>query len=429
MANLKHPPGNEGIFYPLDNSAVFIASVSGKSSPYIFRVSCELDDIVYLPALEEALSSVMPRFPSLSTELRSGLFWYYLEPLAKPVSLQADTRYPVEYHSLNRRDRHLFRVRAYGSRISCEFHHILTDGSGAIEFLRSLVATYLTCRGVSCDDWEGVKKPSSPIVPGELSDSYAELSPGKIPLPDRLPAAFHLPGRRYGAHAYRVISGTVALSAALRISREKGVSLTELLSAIYLAALQDVHEDENPSRWHPLCVQVPVNMRRFHPSVSLRNFFLFITVSIDRRLGHYGFQEILDRVHCLFRLNLTEKELNRQIRRNVGSERNIVSRLFPLVVKNPVLKVVSRFAAERPFSGNLSNLQSVSMPAPFAAHIRRFDILPSRRTGIGATIGVVSWQDVLSVTVGSMAVSRAFERRFFIRCVELGMPVRVESNM
>ena len=44
MANLKHPPGNEGIFYPLDNSAVFIASVSGKSSPYILRVSCELDD-------------------------------------------------------------------------------------------------------------------------------------------------------------------------------------------------------------------------------------------------------------------------------------------------------------------------------------------------------------------------------------------------
>jgi len=429
VANLAHPPGSEDYFYPLDNSAVFIASTTGKSSPFMFRVSCEMDEIIYLPALQDALVAVTKRFPFLATELRQGLFWYYLEPLIIPLRLHADTKYPAEYYRVTRKGRFLFRVRVYERRISCEFHHLLTDGSGALEFLRSLVATYLTLRGISCDDWEGIRKPDSAVNPGELSDSYAEVTPGDIPMPCRLPRAFHLPGNRYRGLPYRVTTGTLPLSASLKIAREKGVSLTVLLASVYLAALQDVQEEENPGRWLPICIQIPVNMRRIHPSVSLRNFFLFITVSIDRRLGHFEFDEILSLVQCQFQLKLNIKELNRQVKRNVRGEKYLFSRLVPLVIKNPVLRLISRYASENPFSGNLSNLQSVSMPAAFASHIRRFDVIPSRKTSLGANICVVSWQDVLSVNVASLVVNRSFERRFFTRCVALGIPVFVESNI
>jgi len=69
------------------------------------------------------------------------------------------------------------------------------------------------------------------------------------------------------------------------------------------------------------------------------------------------------------------------------------------------------------------------MPAAFAAHITRFDVLPSRKSSLGANICVISWKDLLSVTVGSLLVDRAFEREFFTRCVGLGIPVTVEANM
>ena len=428
MANIGTPSGSQDVFWPLDNSAVFMASISGHSSPYMFRVSCELDDIVHLPSLEEALSRCMARFPSFATELRVGLFWYYLEPLSKPLHVTADTRYPVEYHSLRKQGRHLVRVRAYASRISCEFHHLLTDGTGALEFLRSLVAEYLTLRGVPCEDWDGIRKPNSPVLPGELVDSYAELPLGKVPLPEPLSPAFHLTGERYRGLAYRVTSGTLSVAETLGVARARGVTLTELLSACSLAALQDIHEAENQTEWKPIRVQIPVNIRRFYPSETIRNFFLFITVTIDRRLGHWEFDEILARARDEFRLNLTRKEFSRQIRRNGRWERSVYTRLVPLVVKTPVLKLVANLSAARPFSGNVSNLQAVRMPAPFAAHIRRFDVLPSRCRGVGANVGVVSWNDTLSITVGSVLTSRAFERCFFRRLSGLGLSVRVESN-
>lgn len=429
MANIIQSAQTNDFFFPLDNSAVFIASTTCKTSPYVYRVSCELDELIFLPALEEALAAVTPRFPFLSTELRAGLFWYYLDPLKTPLRLYADSRFPAEYHPLMRRGRYLFRVRAYASRLSCEFHHALTDGFGAIEFLRSLIAAYLTVRGVRCDDWEGIRKPGSAVNPGELADAYAGLSRKSVPLPDPLPPAFQLPGSRYRGQAYRVTTGTLSLASALKTARERKVSITELLSSVYLASLQDVFEERQSGRWKPICVQVPVNMRKFHPSPTLRNFFLFITVSIDRRLGHYEFDEILERVHCQFKLNLTGKELDRQIRRNVRGEEIILSRIVPLHIKNVVLRIISRLASDKPFSGNISNVQAVAMPDAFAAHIRRFDMLPSRKTAVGANIGVISWKDMLSVTVGSLVIDRSFERYFFARCAGLGIPVTVESNI
>jgi hypothetical protein len=161
----------------------------------------------------------------------------------------------------------------------------------------------------------------------------------------------------------------------------------------------------------------------------VRNFFLFVPVSIDRRLGHYEFREILERVQCQLKLSLTRKELDRQIWRNVRGESLIMPRLVPLCIKNCVLRTIARVKADTPFSGSLSNLQRITMPEPFAAHIRRFDLVPSRNRSVGATIAVISWKDVLSITVGSLVQDRSFERFFFRALSDTGIPVLVTSNM
>lgn len=429
MANLRRSHGAHEFYYPLDNSAIFIASVTGKASPYIYRMSCELDAPVYLPDLEKALAMVLERFPFLKTELRPGLFWYYLDPMKTPFRLTADSRFPVEYHRLKRWGRYLFRVRVFGARIACEFHHILTDGTGAIEFLRSLVAMYLSLRGVVCSDWQDIKKPGAGLDPAEFEDAYADLLKKHVPKPGRLPAAFRLTGRRYPGIIYRITTGTAPVSRFLEIARERKVSLTELLAAIYLYTLQSVAESRSTSGYKPICIQIPVNMRRLYPSRTLRNFFLFVPLSIDRRLGHYEFDEILTRVHYSMRLNLDIKEMDRQIRRNVGGERNLFSRVVPLVIKNIVLRLMGKVISDKPFSGSLSNLQQVNMPAAFADHIRRFDFIPVRNDLTGANVGVISWKDKLSVTIGSLLIDRSFERAFFTTCVGLGIPVTVESNL
>lgn len=428
MANYRHPAATNDFFLPLDNSAIFIASTTCRRAPYLFRVSCELDEPVHLPELEAAVRTVSDRFPFVKTRLRPGIFWYYLDPVQEGPHVVMDTTDPCEPPRHGRWNGPLVRVRVYANRISCEFHHVLTDGTGALEFLRSLIAVYLTRRGVVCDDWEGIKHPESPIDPAELEDAYACLFRKDVPFPDPLPRAFQLPGRRFRGLEYRITTGSFSMQQVLAASRERKVTVTEFLVSIYIAALQEIAEAPGHGQFRPICVQIPVNLRKFHHSPTLRNFFLFIPVTVDRRLGHYSFDDILSRVHHSLRLGLDMRELYRQIKRNVRGERYLYSRVVPLCLKNLFLRRVATKAADSAFSGNLSNLQNVHMPEAFARKIKRFDILPPRRDSTGACIGVATFGDLLSMTVGSRVVDDSLERAFFVKCTELGLRVSITAN-
>lgn len=415
-------------YYPLDNGAVFMAATTGPAKPYVYRLSCDLDHPVHLPAISEALEKVGDRFPFFRTELRPGVFWYYLEPLKKPFTIFPDSRYPCEYHRLRKMSRYLFRVRIYGNRIACEFHHALTDGTGAAEFLKSLVAEYLTIQGVQCPQWAGIRRSESKPEAAEWEDAYIKFSRRVVPPPDVLPRAFKLPGKRYFGPEYRITTATVSGDAFRNVAREKGVTITELLAGMHLLALQMVMETGSEKAYGPICLQIPVNIRKFYDSDTLRNFFLFIPVSIDRRLGHYDLPEILERIHLQFKLSLTRKELDRQIRRNVRGEEFIFSRIIPLIIKNIVLRGIARFSLDVPYSGSLSNLNRITMPDAFVDHILRFDFVPARNSTVGTTVGVVSWKDNLSITAGSLVQDRSFERFFFTALSDTGIPVRITSN-
>lgn len=428
MANYRHSEHTNDFFLPLDNSAVFIASTTRKTSPYIFRVSCEFDEPICLPDLEAALGPVSDRFPMVKMRLKPGIFWYYLDPSPISPRIRPESSDPCEPPRLGHWRTSLVRVFAYSNRLSVEFHHILTDGTGALEFLRTLAAAYLTRRGTVCADWGNVIRPESPIEKGEYDDAYAGLFREDIPFPDRLHRAFQLPGRRFPGNEYRVTAGSFSLAETLAASRARKVTVTELLASIYIAALQDIEELALDGRYLPITLQIPVNLRKFHATKTLRNFFLFIPVTVDRRLGHYSFDEILHRVHYSVRLGLDMKELSRQIKRNVRGERYLYSRVVPLFVKNLFLRNIGKKDADASFSGNLSNLQTITMPPPFAAHITRFDILPPRRDSTGATIGIATFGDAISVTIGSRVSTPALERAFFGKSAELGLRVSIASN-
>jgi hypothetical protein len=427
MANLRRRIRPDERFYPLDNGAVFIASVTRRRDPYVYRLSCELDEPIYLPDMEAAFEAVIGRFPAFLTELRPGFFWYYLEPLRAEVRLMADSLFPAEYHSLRRWGRYLFRVRVYSRRVSCEFHHCLTDGSGAIVFLKALVAEYLARRGVVCEDWGDVVRAGSEVDPAEYEDVYADIARRDVPAEGPRPLSFNLPGRRYRGMAYRITTGTASVGEALGVAKARGATLTELLAACHLYALQAAAEEAGARR-RPIRVQVPVNLRRFYPSPTLRNFFLCVSVDIDPRLGRYDFDEILERVRGQMRLRLTTKEMSRQVHRNVRAESMLALRVVPLPIKNLMLRAVARLASSR-YSGSISNLGPVRMPEAFARRIERFEVCPSRNSTTGANVTVISWEDRLAITVGSLIEDRGFEREFFRALVSAGVATTVDSNV
>ncbi len=421
-----------GAYYLLDNAAIIMPAVSDRRNTFLFRMSATLDHPVVLSALVAALKRTATRFPYFMVRLKRGFFWYFLLPMDREPVPEYDDGPPNLGFSLKRRNEFLFRVRVSGRRIACEFTHILSDGTGCFVFLKTLLRQYFRELGVEStpgpDDLDIDAEPD----PSEYEDAYHRFYKPGVPTPGPVPQAFHLDSPLMPPDRYRVTCGIMPVEALLAQAKSRGVSLTEFLVAVYLDALVAIRTSlaRTGRKLRPVvCMEVPVNMRKFYPTRTLRNFSLFALPSVDTRLGTWTFDELVEHVHHQLRIEAGERRMATQIARNAGGSRMLAVRLMPLVVKDFFAHLLFERLGEGMMSGMLSNLGPVVMPPELAGRIERFDFVgaPSKIIKTGASM--LTWNGNAYISFHSMAVSRDVERLFFSRLASLGVPVRVECSM
>lgn len=433
-----------GPWYSLDNAASIMPSTSDSTSTHLFGLAVTFRDEVDSEMLRRALDATIARFPYYAVELRRGLFWPYLVPHKGVVPIEDDIPgAPLIDYDVNRRGRCLFRVRVGGRRLLCEFHHAIADGTGGMRFLKNLVVEYLRLAGeapagaargsadLAAGDPDIYDLDSRP-APDESEDAYDRHADPGLPSPEQPPQAWS-PRRSFlGKHRYRITCGLVPLAEARAKAHELGVSITELLVAAYMDSLQELWLRASPSRQRhqrpTIVIDIPVNLRQHFPSGTNRNFSLTAQVRQDMRLRRRDFGDIATRAHHEFRNANDARAFGRQIARNVGASRSLAFRLILFPVKEVLYRFLFRFFGSNIYSGSISNLGAVSLPAWAAGHIERFDFLPSPYVN-KSDIGVLSWQGLLHVSVGSMDSSRELERLFFTRLRRLGLPVKLECNL
>ena len=127
----------------LDNAAKIFPSASSGHDTNVFRFYCELNEKVEHKYLQEAVDKVIDEFPIFRSVMKKGVFWYYLEDsLIKPI-VEKENKYPCRKIYDADVKKLLFRVYYYEKRINLEVYHVLTDGTGAQEFLKEIVSNYL----------------------------------------------------------------------------------------------------------------------------------------------------------------------------------------------------------------------------------------------------------------------------------------------
>jgi hypothetical protein len=422
-----------GTWYALDNAAVIMPSVTRGVDTYLFRLSATVDEALNLAALQRALDRVAARFPYFNVEIRRGLFWHYLEPHEGQVRVMADLASPCQDFEMRRKGTCLLRVKASGRRVACEFSHVLTDGTGGLRFLKNLVAEYFRQRGLEVDaaldaDLYDLDAPPSE---GETEDAYHRYFPHGYPHPDEEAPAFWIPSAPLRAGEFRVTCGIVPLGPAMAKAKELGGSLTEFLTAVYFEALQSIWLATPPKkrrRWR-LAVEVPVNMRKFYPTETNRNFSLFVNPEEDMRLGERSLEDLVARTRHQLRLEIDRPSMARHISRNVGGQLLFFVRALPLFLKAPIMRLLYAFYGDNKVSGVLSNLGPVTLPPALAAHVERFDFIPAPSSTLKTRASMVSWKDFLYISFGSLGRERELERLFFSRLAALGLPVKVECNL
>ncbi|MDQ4141295.1 MAG: hypothetical protein M3142_12330 [Bacteroidota bacterium] len=412
----------------LDNAAKIYPAVKDRELTSVFRISVELIERVKAKPFLEAIQAIENRFPYFKVKLKAGFFWYYLEYENLPIQVKTDQDIPCRAFHPNEL---MYRVLAKENRISVEFSHILTDGTGAFEFLKSLLFTYFEKCCHTLPDKLTYYRPNEPAAREEYEDAFNRyFAKSNSPI-IKVPNSFHLNFPLRPKPRFDVLIAIIPLNELRVKAKEFKVSITEYLIAVYLFSLQTIYYKLPPltrRRSNKIVrIEVPLNLRKMYPTKTMRNFSLYVMPEIDLRLGQYTFEEIIKTVYHQMQLETDKKLINKMISRNVSSERNPFIRSIPLVLKSIVMARLYAWATSG-YSGVITNLGKVNLTPEMNNLIKRFVFIPPPPNKIlKVNCGVVGFDNNLVLSFGNITTSKEMEQHFFTFLTSQGIPVKIEK--
>ena len=414
----------------LDNAAKIYPAARSQTWSNVYRLSATLSAPIDVSVMQAALDLTVRRFPSIAARLRRGVFWYYLQQLHSAPKIRPEFSYPLTRMGFSETRQCALRVIVYRNRVAIELFHSLTDGSGALIFLKNLVAEYLQLRyGVSIPCTEGIVNRQEAPREEELEDSFQRYA-GPVAASRKENNAWQLSGTLESGEFLHLTCLTLDARQVRQKAKELGVSVTVFLGAAMLDALQQLQKAKIPrrARRKRLRLQIPVNLRNIFPSQTLRNFALYTTPEIDPRLGDYSFRELCDVVRHQLGLEANAKVMGSKIATNVGSERLWIVRALPLFLKNPVMKAAFHLSGEKKSCLSLSNLGQVRLPEEMAPYVTRLDFILGPQASAPHNCGVISWGDKLYMNMIRNIREPELEACLCRVLREMDLEVTVQSN-
>ena len=222
--------------------------------------------------------------------------------------------------------------------------------------------------------------------------------------------------------------GFLSVSALREKAKSYGASITEYLAAILLKLLIEKQRSERPIREKPVALAVPVNLRAFFPTETLRNFILTVQPSVDPTLGDYEFPQLVALVHNYMRLTAEPVKLRAGLTKGVRLLYNRFLILIPRVIKNPIMLLSYALAGVRPYSAIFTNPGPFPVPECMRPYIDHMEVVQGQATVARPHVSSISYGDTMEITFSGVQKQTDLEREFFRFLVREGLHVRVESN-
>lgn len=417
-------------WYTLDNAGILYSAIQKEEYSAIYRLSAVLTQRVEPKLLQAAVDECMPRFPGFAVRIKRGAFWYYLEPNDAPGPFVkediANPCQPVRYKEDNG---WLIRFYYYEKRISLEVFHALSDGAGALIFFRTVLAAYLRQTGLDIPyEGPGLLDLREPPLREEREDAYARYAGKKVLRGGLQAKAYSNVGTPEPFYTFNVTMGFVPLDQLKAVAKEQGATLTEYLTAVLLKVLIDKQHREKHLKERPVALAIPMNLRPWFPSATLRNFILTIRPCLDPSLGAYSFEDVLHYTIHYMRLMQDKPRTRATFTGNVRFQKNRLLGILPVFLKDPIMALSYRLAGVRPYSGTYTNPGAVVVPHEMSGFIDHMEVILGQATVPRPHCASISYGNIMEITFAGTQKESDTERDFFRFLVQAGLPVKVVSN-
>ena len=418
---------NNENWYQLETSAKIYPAIISPRQPSVFRLSCTFNKEIDPDILQTALNVTINRYPGFAMTLKRGAFWFYFEEMEKTPVLKPEQNYPCQMVDPEEEDGFLFRVTWFKNRVNLEVFHVISDGTGGFEFLKTLVFYYLLLSGENVSPGENVLTLKHKPTAEEQENSFLRYYDPQIPADRADSAALHYAGTPLPegkTRALHVRTGTAPLLAAAHAG---DVTLTEYLTAQFLRSFLDVLKGSSESD-KPVKISVPINLRKLFPSKTLRNFTYFANIGEPLSAADDPMEKTLLSIRTQLREKCVPESLTARINPNVSSEKNPFLRAAPLTLKQLVLRQAHHILGDNLFTASFSNLGIIRLDDSMQKHISGFDFGLSVSDLVPLNLSMCSYTDRVFMTFSSGIMERDVERAFVRRLSAEGLSIEVFSS-
>lgn len=418
-------------FRKLDSVGAVYASISTKKYANVNRISAKLKEEVSKDILEQALDQTMKMIPNFKVRLRRGFFWYYLEPNTEEPIVSDDSSFVLTTINDFDNNYYLFRVSFYRKRIHLDVSHILTDGMGMLCFLETLVANYLKLKYPTDIKQQEVSRVEMFSKEDMETDGFSKyyrtkISP-ELPKEKVKNDAFTIMGKRISRNYTKVVEGTMSVQSLKSLAKQHGVTITAYLTSLLIYSIyQEKYKYSVKKR--PIVIAIPVNLRSYFDTNSMKNFFATILIKVDFRKRDYPLEEVLQLVSIQLKENLTKESLLNQFKANSKLFRSVRLRITPLFIKDLLVKYVGYMMNQHTATMALSNLGAVDLGDELRSYVDRFSVTAYTDKPSPIKAAICSFQDNLTLSFVSVLYDTTIEKRFFTMLSQQGIDIKISSN-
>lgn len=208
-------------------------------------------------------------------------------------------------------------------------------------------------------------------------------------------------------------------------AKEYGATITEYVLAIIFGIMFDMRKKEGSNK--DINARVPVNLRKFFPSDTVRNFSFYLDVTLKDSVDG-GIQAYVDAVKECFKEQLNEKYLQENVNANMREERNKFIALVPLALKDIGLKITKYIMDNKAVSMDFSNYGRLNPPKELSEIVDRVEFCLKEPKDSGYKLAGVTFGDECVLTFSRTFKSSHLEKEFVRALTAEGLDVYIETN-
>ena len=407
-------------WFSLDNSSKIYPLSMKEDWMSIYRLSFYLKENVCKVVLQMALNNTIMRFPVFRTSIHKGFFWNYLDVIDKRFEVIEEKNIPCSSINIAKHKTQAFRLIYYKRRISCEFFHVLSDADGGMVFLTTLVNEYLRLLGREVDYNKYALNVYNDINKEEIEDAFLKQQTKTKQGGLIEKKALQIDGKLSLVRPCQIIHFDLDLEKIHCLAREKDVTINELLLTFLFVVLS-----YSTSKEGDIKIQVPVNMRKFYPSRTLRNFSLYNTISLSKK-EIKNFDEVIKLVKEESRKKLNKGSLDGVMYHAIKLVKSIS--VIPLFVKRPITKFIYRYFGDKGSTTVLSNLGKIELPLKMMKYVEKADFVLGTTLANRLLFSVVTINNIVTLTISKFTTNTSVENNLYSLLKEYDLIVQVHGS-